>query len=135
MKTILRIAVSILFTYALLNLTACNPSANRVETAQLSDDFEEDRIEIADDLRELREDINDRIESITQRMEKVTDDAQQEMSDLREDLAQKRDAVDAELESVVNATSENWNEVQGGARSTYQNVKKEFNALGNRLRD
>lgn len=56
MKTILRIAVSILLTYALLNLAGCNAPTNKgTEAAEVRDEFEEERTEASEDLRELRE--------------------------------------------------------------------------------
>ena len=134
MKTLLRLAVSILLTYGLLNLTACNSSnTTNSETAAVNDDYEDERIEISEDLRELREDVSDQIQKVSQQMEDATADTKEEFSQLRDELVQKREEVDVELERIETASQENWNEVREGARNTFQDVKRDFNALRDRV--
>jgi len=144
MKTILRIAVSIMLTYGLLTLTSCsvntsdkdNNTDENVKTATLNDDqFEEDRTEVAEDLRELREDISQRIQRVGDRMENANEEARQDLSELNEQLLDERERVDEALERVESSTNSTWSDVREGARNTFQDVKRELGELGDRLSD
>jgi hypothetical protein len=66
--------VSIMLTYGLLTLTSCTTNsserneANR-ETAEVSEEFEDERTEVAEDLRQMREKISEQIQRVGDRME------------------------------------------------------------------
>lgn len=136
MKTILRIVVSIMLTYALLSLTNCTTDSRKnQDAAQVRDEFENEREEVAEDLRVIRDDISLRIERLGDRMETASDEARHELSELNEELLLQRELVDEKLEHVESATKENWSEVRKGAESALRDVKREFNHLTERISD
>jgi hypothetical protein len=136
MKTILRIIVSIMLTYALLSLTNCTGEGRKnKDIAEVRNDFEDDREKVAEDLREFRGDISLKIQRLGDRMETASEDARLELSELNEELLQQRELLDEELEHVESATEENWSEVREGARSAFRDVKREFNQLTERISD
>src|SRR4051812_9827452 len=102
MKTLLRIAVGIMLTYGLLNMTACSTKATDEprQTAQLNDDFDDQRDAVAEDLRVLRDDISEKIQRVGDRMEDAGEDTRQELSDVNEQLLDERERVDEALERV-----------------------------------
>jgi hypothetical protein len=57
------------------------------------------------------------------------------LSELNEQLLDERERVDEALERVETSTKENWSDVREGARNTFQDVKREFGELGDRLSD
>jgi len=139
MKTILRIVVGVMLTYGLLTLTSCTTNTsdnnNDRETAAVNEDFEEDRTEVAEDLRKLREDISEQIQRIGDKMENASDESRQELAEMNEQLLDERERVDESLEKVETSTKENWSDVREGARNTLQDVKREFAELSDRLSD
>jgi chromosome segregation ATPase len=68
-------------------------------------------------------------------MEDASEESRQELSELNENLLDERERVDEALERVESATEENWSDVREGARNTFQDVKREFGELGDRLSD
>lgn len=133
MKTIVRIAVSIVLTYALLTLTNCATDNSRNNTAEINDRFEDERSEIAQDLRELREDISEELQRIGDKMEDAGEEAREELSGRNEELLERRERVDIELERVETSSQENWEDIKQGARNTFQDVKREVNELADRI--
>ena len=122
-----------MLTYGLLSLTNCSNTDSRNNTAEVRDDFEDDRAELAENLRQVREDISGNIQRLGDRMENATEDSRQEFSELNEELLQRREIVDIELERVESATEKNWSEVRQGAHATVRDVKREFTELRNRI--
>lgn len=135
MKTILRIVVTIMLTYGLLTLTNCSTDNSRNNTAEVNEDFEDERSEIAEDLRELREDISEELQKVGEKMENAGDDSREELSNRNEELLQRRERVDVELERVETSTEDNWEEVKEGARNTFQDVKREVDEIADRISD
>ena|SRR5436190_20567482 len=139
MKTILRIAVGIMLTYGLLTMTSCSTNNRDKDTnkeiSRVNDEFEDERAEVAEDLRQLREDISDRIQRVGDRMEDAEEGTRQDLAELNEQLLDERERVDESLERVESSTEKSWSEVKGGARNTFQDVKREFGELGDRLSD
>ena len=138
MKTLLRIAVGIMLTYGLLTMTSCSTNtdkdANR-NTAAVNEDFDDQRSEVAENLRQLREDISERIQRVGDKMEDAGDETRQNLSELNEQLLVERERVDVALERVESSTAQNWSEVRQGAQNTVQDVKREFGELGDRMSD
>lgn len=130
MKTLLRIATTVLLTYALLSLTYCESKQNNGSTA-----MNEEREELSRNLTELRDDIDARVEEIDKKMDNASDESKKRLVEANKELLHDRQKVEDALAKLDDATEETWSDVRKGARTTFQDVKTKFTKLGSRMAD
>ena len=136
MKTLLKIAVTVLISYCLLSLANCSsPDRDHQNTSSWNEDAKQEREKIAQDLRDLRDNIDKKLDETGTKIDHASNDARQRLLKAKQDLQQERNKVDKALTEVEHSTEETWSDVREGARNTFRDVKKEFNDLGDRLAD
>lgn len=93
--------------------------------------FQQDRDELAGDMRDLRDDIDNRLDELDSEMGAATGDVDQETQERYDELTQDRDELDQSIEELENSTEDTWSRVQGESQNTYDAVRTRFEQAGN----
>lgn len=121
---------------SVVTLTQCDrPTENKVEETQeeIVDNIQEEKAEVAQDLRALRDDINNRLDKISKKLEKGNIEAREDLNNVKETLTAQRDKVQKALDEISNSSDETWDDIQQASRNTAAEVKLEFQKLGERI--
>lgn len=121
---------------SVVTLIQCNRSTeNKVEETQeeIVDNIQEEKAEVAKDLRALRDDINNRLDKISKKLETGNIEAREDLSNVKERLTEQRDKVQKALDEISNSSDETWDDIQQASRNTAAEVKLEFQKLRERI--
>lgn len=123
------IFLSLIMASSLL-LIQCSESENESQ-----DNIEQERQEVLSDLEDLQGDLDERIEELSSRIENAGDEAGDDPEAALEELKGDRSELDRTIDSVEDASSENWDSVKSGAEELSDNISSTLDGWESEMED
>ncbi len=123
------IFLSLIMASSLL-LVQCGESENESQ-----DNIEQEKQEVLSDLEDLQGDLDERIDELSTRIENAGDEAGDDWEAALEELKGDRSELDRTIDSVEDASRENWDSVKSGAEELFDNISSTLDEWESELED
>jgi hypothetical protein len=124
--------VLVLLAFGTILFTQCG-SKQRDLSAELIENIEMDKRNLADELYTLSANIERKMEEVNRNLTVATDATRQELESIREALVAQKVEVERSIYELENATEQNWEAVRGTSLEVLNEIRISFQDLGNQV--